>query len=204
MAKINFQPNECIVVQEVRAAHGGVMAIYTDELMLTNFNLYCVSKGMFGNTKRTFCWPLNQIKIYNGKPQVLTGKLSNGTATLDIYFQNGCESFNFQSKNEKTINQWKKEIFSILIGDSNLGSDVFEEDDDEIDPDSPIGQVKEAWNDLKSQFGIKTTNKKKTVISAAQPESIMVNKKCISCSAPLIGKKGQMVHCKYCDTDQTI
>ena len=32
----------------------------------------------------------------------------------------------------------------------------------------------------------------------------IVNKKCISCSAPLIGKKGQVVHCKYCDTDQIL
>ena len=32
----------------------------------------------------------------------------------------------------------------------------------------------------------------------------IINKKCISCSAPLVGKTGSVVCCKYCDTDQTI
>ena len=38
-AKYNLMPNESIILKETGVAHGGVMAIYTDELMLTNLNI---------------------------------------------------------------------------------------------------------------------------------------------------------------------
>jgi hypothetical protein len=195
-----------MVAQEVGVAHGGLMAIYTDELMLTNLNIFCVNKGMFGNTKTVFCYPLNQIKIFNGKPQVVTGKLSNGMSTLDIYFQNGNESFRFQSQNKNKITRWTKLICKIILGDHSQEIEFLEEDEKNsgIDLDSPIGQVKEAWNGIKSELGFIPTKKKTSASAVPQPESIRVNKKCIFCSAPLIGIKGQMVHCNYCDADQTL
>lgn len=51
---------------------------------------------------------------------------------------------------------------------------------------------------FKNTFGIKS----KKVENGASSEK--VTKKCISCSAPLIGGKRKTIHCKYCDTDQIL
>lgn len=198
--KLNLAPNESIVLKEACVAHGGVMAIYTDELILTNLNVICISKGMFGNTKNIFYYPLSQLKHYNGKAQAILGKLSNGTYALELYFVNGVETFNFQSNNKKTINKWINSI-SEIVGCRNT-ADISTEDDDEVDPDSIAGALKEVADEFRAAFGFKAKKKNpdKNVVS----EPTTINRKCISCSAPLVGKKGQVVHCKYCDTDQTL
>ena len=202
---IGLMPNESIILQEVSVAHGGVMAIYTDELYLTNLNLICVSKGMFGNTKKTFKYPLNQIKMYNGKPQAVMGKLSNGTACLDIYFLNGTESFNFQSANKKKINAWIEAISNVL-GRGN-GQTDYPDDSEYDDDETVIGAFKEVGEEFKEvgkelfgAFGIKTKKPTKN----ATAETGKISKKCMSCSAPLTGNKGQVVKCRYCDTEQTL
>ena len=206
--KINLAPNESIILKEVSVAHGGVMAIYTDELILTNLNLICISKGMFGNTKNIYYYPLSQLKQYNGKAQVVIGKLSNGTETLELYFVNGTETFNFQSNNKKTIKRWIEEI-SNAVGCQPIGSHNACDSDNDLDPDSLAGainevgkQFKEVGNEFLNAFGFKP---KKTSGTATTPqEPTVVNKKCFSCSAPLVGKKGNVVQCKYCDTEQTL
>ncbi len=198
--KLNLAPNESIVLKEACVAHGGVMAIYTDELILTNLNVICINKGMFGNTKNIYYYPLSQLKQYNGKAQAVLGKLSNGTPALELYFVNGVETFNFQSDNKKTINKWISSI-SEIVGCKNV-TDFPTENDDEVDPDSIASAFKEVADEFRAAFGIKT--KKKTTNKNIISEPTTINKKCISCSAPLVGKRGQVVHCKYCDTDQTL
>lgn len=194
MANINYQPNEAVILQEVSVAHGGAMAIYTDELILTNLNIYCINKGMFKNVKKVFCYPLNQIKMYNGKPQAMVGKLSNGTSTLEVFFMSGSETFNFQSNNKSTINKWIREINKIL------GTDDGVDNEDGGNNYTPVGYIKETWNTIASNLGF---NSKKPVSNQSQTNA-KVTKKCISCSAPLVGVIGQTVCCKYCDTDQTL
>ena len=210
--KFNLMPNESIILQEVSVAHGGVWAIYTDELILTNLNIYCVNKGTFGNTKKIFNYPLSQIKKYNGKPQVMMGKLSNGTPSLDIYFMNGSsESFNFQSGNKKNINKWIDAINNIVGGGSDSNNLSMDDDsyDDDDDSDTLVGAFKEVGSEFKEvgveflgALGFKPGKKKSPNSSVAGSET--VSKKCSSCSAPLIGKKGQVIKCKYCDTKQTL
>lgn len=204
MAKLKLQPDEAMILQEVAVEHGlGLTSAYTDELYLTTRNIYCVNKGVFGNTKNVFCYPLNQLKRVNGRPQAMQGTKSNGTPSLEIYLMNGnsSESFSFQTKNKSTIKKWIKEI------NKALGYDGVDEDDDEFDDDgTPMGELKGAFNDAMSELGInfqlgKKKSQKRTTQSETQTK---INKKCISCSAPLIGYKGQLVHCKYCDTDQTL
>ena len=204
-AKYNLMPNESIILKETGVAHGGVMAIYTDELMLTNLNIVCTSKGMFGGTKNIYQYPLNQIKRYNGKPQAIMGKLSNGTQCLEVYFMNGSsESFNFQSSNKATINKWIREINRLLVGDS-LDE---EEMDADYDPNTLVGAFKEVGSQFKDvvtellgSLGFKK-KKKKTAQNDQGP--VKVSKKCISCSAPLVGYKGKVIKCRYCDTEQTL
>lgn len=209
MAKqYRLMPNESVIMKESSVAHGGIWAIYTDELMLTNLNIVCTSKGTFGNVKNIFQYPLSQIKKYNGRPQVIMGKLSNGTPDLEIYFINGeVETFNFQSGNKKKINQWIEAITKIVGGGSVEQNGFSDEDYDEDDSDTLVGAFKEVgdqFKDVGAEFlgalGFKPGKKK----SQTQQDSMRVSKKCISCSAPLVGNKGQVVKCKYCDTEQTL
>lgn len=208
--KLNLPPNEVVILKEAEVAHGGVMANYTDDLILTNVNVICVHRGIFQNVKNVFYYPLNQLKQYNGHVQAIFGKVSNGDACLELYFANGVESFRFVSHNKKTIAQWISSISETLgCGNVTISYDDLdddEEDEDEHDSgddsDSIAGAFKEVAGEFCAVLGLK--DKKKSSNNDKTSEPTTVNKKCISCSAPLIGKKGQIVHCKYCDTDQTL
>ena len=89
MAKYNLQPNEVVVLTESNVAHGGLMARYTDELMLTNLNLVLIKKGVLGNGKGVLTFPLSQIKVWEGRAQAIAGKARNGTPVLDVFFVEG-------------------------------------------------------------------------------------------------------------------
>lgn len=197
---MNLAQNESVVLKEACVAHGGISAINTDELILTNLNVICISKGLFGNTKNIFYYPLSQLKQYNGKAQAISGKLSNGTDALELYFINGVETFKFQSNNKKTINKWISAI-SEIIGCQNP-ADVSACDENDVGLNRIAGAFKEAADEFRVAFGFNA--KKKTSDKSVDSEATIINRKCISCSAPLVGKKGQVVHCKYCDTDQTL
>ena len=212
--KYRLMPNESMILQESSVAHGGVMAIYTDDLMLTSLNLVCVNKGMFGNTKNVFVYPLSQIKRFNGKPQVMMGKLSNGTATLDVYLNSGeCESFNFQTGNKRNIKKWIDAIISVIGGGDGQTGNGYDDDDDDYDSDTLVDafrevgdQFKDVGNEFLDALGFKPRKKapKAAASVAGAVASEKISKKCMSCSAPLIGYRGQTVKCKYCDTEQTL
>lgn len=117
MAKFSLLPNESIILKTERVKHGGMFAIYTDDLILTSQNLVVVCKGTFGNTKDVVRYPLNQIKMYNGEPQALLGTAQNGTPQLEVYFLNGQqEAFGFQSMGKKEITQWINAICKAVTG----------------------------------------------------------------------------------------
>lgn len=195
MVKVNLMPNESIIRTSRNVVHGGLMAVYTDELILTNQNIIHVKKGVFGNTKNVKKYPVNQIKIFNGQPQAILGKQRNGTPQLEIYFLNGLECFGFQSLAKKEVVQWINAISNLVTGhESNTVPSVFAIPGTEYLSETIKGTV----DTFKNTFGINT---KKTDNSVP---SEMVTKKCISCSAPLIGKRRQTMHCKYCDTDQVL
>ena len=106
--------DEIVLLKEDSVAHDGVMALYTDELILTNKKIICQHKGMLGGNKTTYFYPLYQLKAYNGEPQVKFGKLSNGIACLDLYLLNGEEHFTFSRRNKATIQKWIDEIRKIF------------------------------------------------------------------------------------------
>ena len=204
-AKYNLLPNEYVILTETSVAHGATPSNYSSELMLTNLNIVCTDKGMFGNIKNIFQYPVAQIRRYNGKPQTIMGKHTNGTSCMEVFFVNGrSESFSFYSSNKSTINKWIKEIDRLVNG----GSQDEEEIEEDVDPDSFAGAVKEIGSHFKEagqeflgSLGFKTGRKKEP---QTEHGPVKVSKKCISCSAPLVGYKDRVVKCKYCDTEQTL
>ena len=209
MAKnFNLLPNEVVILREENAFHGDRRAVNA-ELILTNLNIICIEKGVFGKPKGTLTFPLSEIKLYNGKPHAIMGKFANTIPTLEVYFVNGqCETFRFIRGKKRTINNWINEINKIIIPPpdeedySGIGFDY--------NPSSVVGtfmEVGEHFKDIGSDmldnlgfdFSFKKPKKKEP---SNTPERI--SKKCLSCSAPLVGYKGKIVKCKYCDTEQTL
>lgn len=192
MAKYNLQPNESIIMKQERVLHGGRMATFTDELILTNINLVLISKGLLGNSKGIQIIPLKQIKVFNGKAQVLIGKTSGGFPQLDVYYSSGQDSFGFESKKEAI--KWMDNINKLVTGKSIVvdaspgmaipGSEYIAE------------TLKGTIDTFKGAFGLKQKN------STELPSKVA--KKCSSCGAPISGTKGEIIRCLYCDADQQL
>lgn len=196
--KYSLMPNEAVILKEVGVEHGeGWMSGFTDELVLTNQNIVCTSKGTFGNVKDIFRYPLNQIKKYEGKPQIIMGKTSGGMPTLEIYLVNGAvETFIFKNENKKKIRQWIDAVNKINSGEPvEQDFSSFDSDNEIVNKIKEVGsQAMEAGSEILGALGIRPGKK------AAQAAS----GKCVSCSAPIAGCKGQKVKCKYCDTEQIL
>ena len=58
--------------------------------------------------------------------------------------------------------------------------------------------------EINIQTNINTNTQTNTQTNTVFVEPARVNKKCMSCSALLVGKKGDVVCCKYCDTEQML
>lgn len=192
MSKYELQSNESVILKQDRILHGGVMASFTDELILTNINIVLISKGVFGNTKRIQTFPLNQIKIFDGQAQALLGKTGGGYPQLDVYFFNGQESFGFESKREAL--KWVSNINKLVTGNdvkSNTTSNMA------VPGSAYVAEtIKGTVDTFKETFGFKSKSNKE------MDEKTVT--KCKSCGAPISGDKGQIVRCQYCDSDHQL
>ncbi|MDR1978054.1 MAG: hypothetical protein LBQ42_04905 [Synergistaceae bacterium] len=205
MANYILQPNEAIILKSKSVKHG-FWGGYTDEIMLTNLNFVWTSIGTFGFPKKIYQYPLNQIKVFNGRTQAILGEQSRTKSPmLEMYFVNGQEeSFEFPvsaKEAKKEIWKWIKAI-NIAVTGNELDDG---EGEDEISDDSLLGAFREIGTELKEAFigpSKVKRDSKATSAKPAHPEKIA--RKCSSCGAPISGTKGQRVRCKYCDSDQQL
>ena len=161
--KLGLDYDEVVILQETSVAHGGLMSLYTDELILTNKKIICLSKGMFGGTKKTYHYPLDQIKVFNGIPQVQQGKQSNGSPTLDVYLRDGEEHFGFQSSGKKKIATWIEEIQKLFGVAPVATRNSSGSDDSVLGAFKEVGEnFKDIGRDLAESFGFKFKSKKNT------------------------------------------
>ncbi len=198
MANYRLDPDESIILQEPNVMHGGLMAAYTDEILLTNMNFIYVSKGLFGNTKNIVKYPLDTVKVYKGIAQAIIGKTQNGMPALQISFMQGEETFVFQSGSKKDTGKWVNAINQVITGSPSPYVDA--EDDEWFF----AGAIRDTVGAFKDALGFKGDTKKGSTGSTAKVEPENTTKKCMGCMAPLSGKKGSYVKCKYCDTEQTL
>lgn len=183
MNQYNLRSDEVVIIKHNRIARGGIMASYSDELILTNLHLILISKSIFGKVKNTSRFPVDEIKVFNGKAQTILGKRANGTPQLEVYFTNGQEFFGFESK--KVVKDWIKAINQLVSGqDAAIGGF-----DDRTIPGTEFiaSSIKDTLNTVKGVFG-------------KQP--VKVSQECKSCGAPISGFEGQFVRCQYCETNQ--
>ncbi len=194
MANYNFEPNESIILKSERVLHGeGRSAKYTDDLILTNQNIILISKGLNGSTKNTETYPVNQIKKYNGKAQVILGRNRALNPQLEVYFKDHQEIFGFLSKGE--VEKWIVTINDLVTGslsDENTRKLM-------AIPGTEIvaTTLKDTYDTVMGVFGAKQKGNIK-------PLNVKVTIKCIGCGSPLSGIQGHSVRCHYCDTDQIL
>lgn len=193
---LKLQPNEAVIYQSVGVTQEGVRSGYTGELILTNYNIiYIGSKGLFGNSKEVQKYPLKLLKMYNNHPQAIVGMMpyDHNHPQLELYFTNGAQiNFAFQSKGKKEILKWIDEICIVLTG--HPSSVVAAEKMSVPGMNVVADKLKGTINAFKNSFG---TDPKEFV-----PQTVTV--KCAFCRAPLSGNKGEVVICRYCDSEQTL
>lgn len=186
MNKVNLQSNECVIRKSNKVRHDGFMVSYKHELILTNLNIIYVKKGMFGRTKDIWTFPVNQIKMYEGKPQVLLGKQKDGSPSLEIYFLNRQEIFGFKRKNE--VMKWIKSINQLLTEEATSAT---------------AGQFAIPGTELVAETIKDTIASFKSILwNKTKDEKVSIN--CTACGASITGYKGKNVKCNYCDTFQKI
>lgn len=120
MAKDIYQlrPNEGILLKASCVRHG-FWGAYTSELVLTNEAILLVEFGMFSNYKGTVRYPLLELKVVNGKPQVIIGSASNGEKQLEVYLKDGSkEDFAFQSDSLRQLKVWEMAISDRFLPNS--------------------------------------------------------------------------------------
>lgn len=188
MAGYNLQPNESFVHRYEGVLHGGLLASYTDELILTSQNLVLIKKGAFGNKKGMQVFPLREIKIFQGEAQALLGKQRNGSPALEVYFRNSAEQFGFQSKKEATV--WSQKINQLIAGTSAEMTSLNSSGAAKV-----AGAMKDTVDAFKGAFGFKSNAE-----VAAAAVAVPVAGDCGSCGAPVSGIRGQAIVCSYCDT----
>ncbi|WP_052345844.1 hypothetical protein [Paucisalibacillus sp. EB02] len=183
MNQYNLRSDEVVILKQNRIARGGIMANHTDELILTNLNLILINKSLFGKVKNISRFPVDQIKVFNGKAQTILGKRANGSPQLEVYFTNGQEYFGFESK--KVVRDWIRAINQLVLGQDSA-IDIF---DNRTIPGTEFiaSSIKDTLNTVKGVFG-------------KQP--VKVTQECKSCGASISGFEGQVISCQYCDTNQ--
>ena len=93
--ELNLGPDEAIVLRMENVGYGEGFPFPSDNnvLILTTQNIVLLKKNLFGQTSDTLRFPLSEIKVVNGVPQVRKGKIDIVTSALEVYFASGMERF---------------------------------------------------------------------------------------------------------------
>lgn len=181
MNDYKLYPNEAILFKSEDAFQG----MHKGDLVLTNLAILWAEKNLFGKIKNVNRISFNQVKMYNGNPQVRLGKSGNGMPQLEIYIVNRQENFSFNNTlfGKREVSKWINKITQAITGHA---------------PDKSFTSIpgtEFVADTLKGTVGAFTDSLglKKTIST-----------KCMACKAPIAGKKGETVQCKYCDTQQTL
>lgn len=172
--------DEAVILQASRVSTG---TFGTADLILTNKNLIQVNKGILGGDKDCIKYPLANLKVLNGKANIIIGKSRNGSKQLELYFTDCEKYFSFnspfaESKWAGAITKAHKEYMAELKKST-------------ADKESLVESFKGALSGAKDAIFAKKIPVRKTC-------------KCLKCGAELTGNKGEMVKCPYCDNDVVI
>ncbi len=178
MPAYNLDNDEAVIMQTSGVSIGAFQSV---DLILTNKNLIQINKGLLGNAKDTFKYPLSDLKVLNGKANVLIGKSKNGSKQLELYFAGYERFYSFNSGSSE--NKWANEI--IKAHKKRLA---------EIDSANKSSDGGGVTKTLKGALDVALN------IIPIKKETVPKINKCPKCGAELTGPKGTAVTCSYCET----
>lgn len=168
-----------------------------DEVVLTNKNLVLVvtvHEGAFRSSRYLKRLPLEQVLDDMGVPRTAVTKVDN-SYVLNVAFADETVSLSFAGGSAGAARRWERAVSSAAVGD--LGG---------IGTDSEAGDtLGDLLEETKGAFGVLSGGAGETSKKAELPKRPMtVTKRCVGCHAPIVGRKGTVVTCSYCDTKQTL
>ena len=199
----HLHPDEWVVSKTGAGAYHGQrprIGTTTTELVLTSRNILVVSVTMMGRPKGVRYFPLDQIRVIDGRPQVFAAG-GIGRNLLEVHFHHGQESFGFGSRNE--LHAWVDNVYKLMTGRSD---EISTTTDLSTNGGGSVGdqlkdQLKDTLDQFKASLGLASGDDHKG-IATSNPDRAAG--KCTSCSAPITGITGRVVRCEYCQSHQQL
>ena len=192
MNEFSLLPGEEVIKRSDETVIGGSglisLGIKRDSLILTSQSLITIKRGFMGKVKDVNRYPLSDIVVTNGKPQVQLGHFDNVTHSLDVYLRQG--ELRVEMTWEEEILEWVDEITIAMTGhraervEKQGGLEKFSGEFVRI-----ADNVNSAMGKFRKAFGIRSTEQ--------------ASGHCPGCGAPIAGREGETVQCPYCGTYYT-
>lgn len=179
-------PDERVVLKGESGAYHGQRARVASsvELMLTNRNIVVTAIGLLGKAKGHQCFPLDQVKVVDGLPQVrMEG--NNPPNLLEVYFVSGVETFGFARKKE--LKEWASATTELVTG--------------------AAGDAKPVRHRAIPGAAFVASSVKDTVLTFSdswkrKPKEVTGS--CSACGASISGAKKQVATCQFCGSDHQL
>ncbi len=200
MNDYNLEANELVIMQEDSVClveRSGEIEL--EEIVLTNLNLILVrsvSQGLFKRSSFLKKLPLEHILNDEGVPQVIVSNIRD-KFLLQLPFKDEAIALRFSDETKLTASHWADAIRKAAVGslsDIKTSSSV---------PPELAGLVDGARGVI-DMFRGGPKPKEAVQQTSAPSKPSHASGKCVGCHAPLTGKRGTVVTCKYCDTSQTL
>ena len=217
MAKYVLSTNEYIILKKENVSFPN-NSDSISELLLTNENIVVSTSGVFYSKNRML--PVRQIKRFKDRAQIVLTNIRNEKVQLDVFLKNNERvSFIFSEENPENKNlkmetiKWINEINRLVTGES-INTDYENElfgffKEFETSAKKSIGKaiigtkifaeiLKGTVDTVKDVFEVNDKSNNDTKSENNNREYF--SGKCSSCGAPISGRIGSLVKCKYCET----
>lgn len=119
--------DEWIVLQDTDVERYGVKELSIDEILLTNKNLifiYDYKASLFSKSiQKVEMIPLEDIKIIDGKPQVMKIEHDNYGNVMQIIYLDGCKEFISFNDDKEVMRKWINAINKVIIGEEIIAEE---------------------------------------------------------------------------------
>ena len=189
MSEFTLLPGESVIKRCDEVSRKGMDIPFgrKDILILTNQYLVYMERSLLRKVKSVDRYPLSDIVVTNGVPQVGLGKLGGMTSTLDIYLKTG--QMRIQMTWDSDVKEWIDAITEVITG-VKVERKGFMDDPFLTEGFLKVAEnVDKAMGKFRKAFGIKSTTQ--------------MSGNCPGCGAPIAGTEGETVQCPYCGTYYT-
>lgn len=180
MATYNLDSDEIVIMQD-ETVTDQCNNIVT--LVLTNKHLLHVEYDVRGHVKRSYRFPLINLKESNGNPNILIGKNAGGKSRLELYFNSSQEYYSFKglTKDKKWASEISKAYKARVkaIAKSNRES---------LSAAKILAPVKNKIDAAKN------------AVLGSQNTQKVITQKCPFCGAVAKGCKGEEFVCAFCES----